>query len=107
MKTSSDPRHVKRARKVFKLFAQSFIPGFATPSDEFIHQAAPNWPVGSINKIDLAILRVATDELVNSDTPVKVVIDEAVELAKKYGAENSGSFVNGVLGTILKRKTAT
>jgi len=104
MKTSSDPRHLKRARKVFKLFAQSFIPGFTTPGDEYIHQAAPDWPVSNINKIDLAILRVATDELVNSDTPVKVVIDEAIEIAKKYGAENSGSFINGVLGTILKNK---
>ncbi len=104
MKTSTDPRHKKRELKVAKLFGSSFIPGFTTKVDEFIATAAPEWPLGSINKIDLAILRVATDELMYSDTPPKVVIDEAVEIAKKYGAENSASFINGVLGTILKNQ---
>lgn len=104
MKTQTDPRHIKRARLVFKLFGQSFIPGFTTPVDTFISAAAPEWPLGNINRVDLAILRVATDELMHSETPVKVVIDEAVEIAKKYGAENSASFINGVLGTILKNK---
>ena len=102
MKTSTDPRHKKRELKVAKLFASSFIPGFTSPLDISISQAAPEWPLKNINKIDLAILRVATDELTNSDTPPKVIIDEAVEIAKKYGAENSASFINGVLGTILK-----
>lgn len=104
MKTSTDPRHKKRELKVAKLFASSFIPGFTDVVDEHISKAAPEWPLKNINKIDLAILRVATDELLNSDTPVKVIIDEAVEIAKKYGAESSASFVNGVLGTILKNK---
>lgn len=104
MKTSTDPRHKKRELKVAKLFGSSFIPGFTSTVDAHIAQAAPEWPLSSINKIDLAILRVATDELLNSDTPAKVVIDEAVEIAKKYGAENSPSFINGVLGTILKNK---
>jgi transcription antitermination factor NusB len=104
MKTSTDPRHKKRELKVFKLYSQSFLPGFVSPLDSFIALAAPDWPLSSINRIDLAILRVATDELKNSDTPAKVVIDEAVEIAKKYGAENSPSFINGVLGTILKNK---
>jgi N utilization substance protein B len=104
MKTSTDPRHKKRELKVAKLFAKSFIPGFVSPVDEVIAKAAPDWPLKNINKIDLAILRVATDEILNSDTPVKVVIDEAVEIGKKYGAENSSSFINGVLGTIVKNK---
>ncbi len=104
MKTSLDPRHKKRELKVAKLFASSFIPGFTSPYDEAISIAAPEWPLKNINKIDLAILRVATEEIMSSDTPVKVIIDEAVEIAKKYGAENSASFVNGVLGTILKNK---
>jgi N utilization substance protein B len=104
MKTSTDPRHKKRELAVAKLFASSFIPGFTSPLDEQISKAAPEWPLKNINKIDLAILRVATEELLNSDTPVKVIIDEAVEIAKKYGAESSPSFVNGVLGTILKNK---
>ncbi len=104
MKTSTDPRHKKRELKVAQLFAQSFIPGFTTPQDVVIAQAAPDWPLKNINKIDLAILRSATYEILNTETPEKVVIDEAVEIAKKYGAENSASFINGVLGTILKNK---
>lgn len=105
MKTSTDPRHKKREVKVAKLFAQSFLPGFTTPIDSLISAAAPSWPIDNINKIDLAILRVATDELLNSDTPPKVVIDEAVEIGKKYGGESTPSFVNGVLGTILTNQT--
>lgn len=104
MKTSTDPRHKKREIKVAKLFSKSFIPNFTSPVDEVIAKAAPDWPLKNINKIDLAILRFATDEILNSDTPEKVVIDEAVEIAKKFGAENSASFINGVLGTILKLK---
>lgn len=104
MKTQSDPRHKKRQLKVFKMFGSSFVPGFTSPVDPHISSAAPEWPLSNINRIDLAILRVATDELLNSDTPEKVIIDEAVEIAKEYGAENSASFINGVLGTILKNK---
>lgn len=104
MKTSTDPRHKKRELLVFKLYSQSFIPGFTSPVDSYISTAAPDWPLTNINRVDLAILRVATEELLHSDTPVKVVIDEAVEIAKKYGAENTPSFINGVLGTILKNK---
>ena len=71
--------------------------------DDAIKQAAPEWPVDKIAKIDLAILRLATYELLIQKTePPKVVIDEAVELAKEFGNENSPKFVNGVLGTILK-----
>lgn len=102
MKTSTDPRHEKRVRQIAKLFAKSFFSGFETQFDAQIAAAAPEWPLKNINKIDLAILRHATSELLESDTPPKVVIDEAVEIAKKYGAEHSPSFVNGVLGTILK-----
>lgn len=71
--------------------------------DDAIKQAAPEWPVDKIAKIDLAILRLATYELLIQKTePPKVVIDEAVELAKEFGNESSPKFVNGVLGTILK-----
>lgn len=72
--------------------------------DKAIFTAAPEWPLEKINKIDLAVLRVATQELLYSDTPPKVAIDEAVEIAKKYGGESSPSFINGVLGTILTHK---
>ncbi len=71
--------------------------------DARIHAAAPEWPVDKIAKIDLAVLRLAVFELtVDKKEPPKVVIDEAIELAKEYGNEHSGQFVNGVLGTILK-----
>lgn len=71
--------------------------------DQRIAHAAPEWPVDKIAKIDLAVLRLAVFELtVERKEPPKVVIDEAIELAKEYGNEHSGQFVNGVLGTILK-----
>ena len=72
--------------------------------DDKIKKAAPAWPVDKLNRIDLAILRLAVYELTQSKTPPKVIIDEAVELAKEFGAESSPSFVNGVLGTIFKEK---
>lgn len=115
MKTSTDPRHKKRTAKVSAVFAHSFKSTANPPKltkllpnleliDKEIAIAAPEWPLDKINKIDLAILRVATDEILYSETPPKVVIDEAVEIAKEYGGQSSPSFVNGVLGTILKRK---
>lgn len=68
-------------------------------------EAAPKWPIEKINRIDLAILRLAVWELFyKRKTPPKVAIDEAIELAKEFGAENSPSFINGVLGTIFKKK---
>lgn len=72
--------------------------------DKIITKAAPAWPIDKINKIDLAILRFAVYELMEKVTPQKVVIDEAVEIAKEYGSESSSSFVNGVLGTIYEMK---
>jgi len=68
--------------------------------DNKIEKAATAWPVDKLNRIDLAILRLAIYEMENENTPPKVVIDEAVELAKEFGAESSAAFVNGVLGTI-------
>ena len=61
------------------------------------------FPLDRIFKIDLAILLVATNELVNyKETPVKVVVNEAVELSKKYSTDKSYSFINGVLAKIIK-----
>lgn len=70
--------------------------------DERITAAAPEWPRDQISKIDICILRLAGFELFHTDTPPKVVIDEAVELAKEYGGDTSSKFVNGVLGTLAK-----
>lgn len=113
MKTALDPRHQRRRRLVRKLYTFSFdshqleketkpIINNLEKIDKILEKAAPEWPIGKLNKIDLAILRLALWELViEKNTPPKVVIDEAVELAKELGAENSPSFVNGVLGTVL------
>jgi N utilization substance protein B len=72
--------------------------------DLLIQKSATEWPIDKLNKIDLAILRLAIYELMQKENPVppKVVIDEAVELSKEFGSETTSSFVNGVLGTVLK-----
>jgi len=63
-----------------------------------------NWSINRISKIDLAILKIAIYEIVYVKIPYKVVINEAVELAKKYGEDQSKSFINGVLASIVKEK---
>lgn len=114
MKTASDPRHKKRIKRMQKLFTLSFRAPTPAPDidaivkelpsiDKKIQQSAPEWPLPKIAHIDLAILRLSTYELtVLKSEPPKVIIDEAVELAKAYGNDNSPKFVNGVLGSILK-----
>lgn len=73
--------------------------------DETIQLAAPEWPITKISKIDLAILRLAVWELLHvAKEPSKVIIDEAVELAKSYGNEHSQKFINGALGSVVKHK---
>jgi N utilization substance protein B len=72
--------------------------------DEMIKTSATEWPLDKISKIDLVILRLAVLELLySSETPVKVAVDEAVELAKTYGNDASSKFVNGVLGSIIEK----
>ncbi len=61
-----------------------------------------NWKLERISKIDIALLKLAIYEMLYKKIPFKVVINEAVELAKKYGEDNSASFVNGVLASIVK-----
>jgi len=69
--------------------------------DGYIHQYAPTWPLQQLSVVDRNILRLAIFELLlDKRTPVKVVIDEAVELAKSFGSDNSSKFVNGVLGSV-------
>lgn len=69
--------------------------------DGLIEKSAPQFPISKIAKIDVAILRLAVFELcINKKEPPKVIIDEAVELAKEYGSSSSPPFINGVLGTI-------
>ena len=70
--------------------------------DAVIAKTAPAWPVAQLPAVDRTILRMALWELlIERDVPVKAVINEAVELAKRFGSDNSGRFVNGVLGTVV------
>ncbi|OGM13689.1 transcription antitermination factor NusB [Candidatus Woesebacteria bacterium RIFCSPLOWO2_01_FULL_39_23] len=113
MKTAKDPRHIDRINIVKALFAESFTHQPNLPIslkdildkekdiDEVIAKAATIWPIDKLNKIDLAILRLAIYELELKKNPPKVIIDEAVEIAKEFGGEASPSFINGVLGTIF------
>lgn len=73
--------------------------------DEIIAKAAPEWPIEKIGNVDRAVLRMGLAELLFGDreqVPPKVAINEAIELAKTFGGENSGKFVNGVLGAVYK-----
>ncbi|MBU3979502.1 transcription antitermination factor NusB [Patescibacteria group bacterium] len=113
MKTSQDPRHKKRQIIIQELFSLQFHQQKVSEKtkttinhkdkiDALIQKAAPDFPVEKINQVDLAILRLATYELlVEQKEPQNVIIDEAVELAKEYGNETSPSFINGVLGQIV------
>ncbi len=119
MKTRFDPRHLRRERAIKSLFEYSFStnePHDETSKnvisnlkkiDKLISKAAPDWPIEKINKIDLAILRLAVYELnVKKKEPPKVIIDEAIELAKTYGGTSSPRFINGALGTVLKNENS-
>lgn len=75
--------------------------------DALIARYAPEWPVDQIAIIDRNILRMAIYEiLMREDTPTKVAINEAVELAKQFGSDSSGRFVNGVLGSLVAHEAA-
>ena len=74
--------------------------------DPIIEKCAPDWPLEQITVVDRNVLRLGIYELLFSDyskTPPKVAINEAIELAKTFGGEKSGKFVNGVLGTVYKQ----
>ena len=80
------------------------VSGMTTALDDMIAPIAPEWPVDQIARIDKIILRIALYELHHhKDVPPKVVINEAVELAKAFGGDNSSKFINGVLGTAYRQ----
>ncbi|MEK7190367.1 MAG: transcription antitermination factor NusB [Patescibacteria group bacterium] len=108
-------------KKILKRNLKEFAPGFEDDVfvfslinqvlekrkavDEIIEKAAPDWPINKISIIDRNILRIGLTELLFGDrkeVPPKVAINEAIELAKTFGGENSGKFVNGVLGAVYK-----
>jgi transcription antitermination protein NusB len=75
--------------------------------DSLLQPIAPEWPINQIARMDRTILRLGMYELqFETDVPPKVVINEAVELAKAFGNENSSKFVNGVLGTFYRQQEA-
>lgn len=115
-----DPRHEKRAQLMQTVFALMFsgeadqdttqlahldearqVINQSPDLDKLVVQYAPERPLNEINQVDLAIMRVVIFESQTKNTPKKVLIDEAVELAKEYGSDSSPKFVNGVLGKIL------
>lgn len=116
MKTSSDPRHKRRQRFIQELFKSDFYSQSISEDvrkmieqkesiDKHIQQAATEFPIDKINKIDLAILRLAIYELLfEKKEPANVIIDEAIELAKEFSGETGPAFVNGALGNILKHE---
>jgi N utilization substance protein B len=72
--------------------------------DELLEQVITNWSIGRLSRIDHNILRLAAFELLHlEDVPARVTMDEAIELAKRYGDRNSGQFVNGVLDVMAER----
>jgi N utilization substance protein B len=89
-------------------FARELIDGVAANKehiDALIKAHAPHWPVEQLSAIDRNILRLAIFEIsINNKVPVKAAINEAVELAKTFGSDNSPRFINGVLGTISQVK---
>lgn len=119
MKTSLDPRHKRRQDLIQELFRVDFLDqkisddakkifDLKVSLDESIQKAAPEFPIDKINKVDLAILRLAVYELlVAKSAPKNVIIDEAIELAKEYGGESSPSFINGALGKLITYDTAS
>jgi len=114
VKTAADPRHLNRIKAFKQIFAKSFLPQLVDNQlainslshqeeiDEIIKKCAPEWPLSQINRVDLSVMRLALYELIyKPEVPTKVVLDEAVEIAKRYGGASSSSFVNGALATAL------
>ncbi|HYM64977.1 MAG TPA: transcription antitermination protein NusB [Candidatus Sulfotelmatobacter sp.] len=116
MKNPLDPRHAKRQKTVENLFKYQFhkqnITDYARKIiekrdflDQKIKLSAPEFPIEKINKTDLAILRLAVYEItIEKKQPEKVIIDEAIELAKEYGGEGSPAFIKGGLGKLIKNE---
>ena len=91
-----------------RAFANQLFEGAAKDRaslDEIIQKHCENWRFERLAAIDRAILRLAIHEMSASDTPAKVVLNEAVEMAKKFSSEDSGAFVNGVLDSVHKSLT--
>ncbi len=97
----SEEEHLNDAQRAF---ARALVEGVLEQReaiDDVIRQAATQWPVDQLSAIDRNILRLAIREiLMNNGAPIRAAINEAVELAKTFGSDNSAKFVNGVLGSV-------
>jgi N utilization substance protein B len=110
--SEQDPRKLEvkfwrsaKAAENTRAFANRLFEGAAKEAvslDEIISKHAENWKIERLSAIDRAILRLAIYELRATDTPPKVVLNEAVDLAKKFSSEDAGSFVNGILDPVYK-----
>lgn len=103
-------RNIKRYADMVddRAFIETLVTGVDAAKSELdglLQPIAPDWPIEQIARMDRIVLRMGAYELVHGqDVPPKVVINEAVELAKAFGGENSSKFVNGVLGTLLRNR---
>lgn len=103
-------RNIERYQETIddKKFIQHLVRGVndhQAELDDTIRPVAPEWPIEQIARMDRVILRIGVYELLYEESvPPKVAINEAVELAKAFGGDNSSKFVNGVLGTVLRNK---
>lgn len=93
-----------------KEFARSILKGVLDEREKIdatVTKFAPDWPLDKITTVDRNVLRIGTYELLyNFEIPSKVAINEAIELAKTFGGESSGKFVNGVLGAVYRDQLA-
>jgi len=99
-------RDITAEDKVFD-FAESIIKGMIMnidAVDEKIGAQSTHWPLDKIAYLDKSVLRIAVYEILFTDTPDPVAMDEAIEIAKKYCSESSAKFINGVLNAIAKEK---
>lgn len=91
-----------------KAFIEELVHGVSkhqTALDDQLQPIAPEWPIDQIARMDRVVLRIGLYELqFEKEVPPKVVINEAVELAKAFGGENSSKFINGVLGTVMRQR---
>ncbi len=106
-------RNIQRYSEVIEdiEFIESLVYGVAEKEsdlDAILRPVAPEWPIEQIARMDRVVLRMGIFELrFATNAPPKVVINEAVELAKSFGGENSSKFINGVLGTVYRQQEAT
>lgn len=103
-------RNIERYKKTiddpaFIIKLVNGVDKYTSTLDATLQPVAPEWPIDQIARIDRVVLRIGLYELIHQkDVPPKVVINEAVELAKSFGGDNSSKFVNGVLGTLLRQQ---